>query len=345
MRIAIVGATGLVGSVMLSELASGDFDIPIDELIPIASKRSADKVVSFRGKQIPVRVLDKNSIPDVDIALFSAGASVAREFAPLFVERGAFVIDNSSAFRSDPNVPLVVPEVNADTIFQRVGTRLIANPNCSTIQLVVVLAALKKFGIKSVFISTYQAISGGKKSALEQFIEEWKQLSEKYDNADIMDYIGKHPFAENPKVPLFSNVVPAIGEITDTSEYTEEKKVRFETKKILDMPDLAISVTAVRVPVLNGHSESVSVEFENEICLDDIVSSIQSLGRGLIFDRKFPTPIRVSGRREIFVGRIRKDPERPNYFHFWIVADNLRKGAATNAVQIAEYIYKRNLVK
>ncbi|MCD6594386.1 aspartate-semialdehyde dehydrogenase [bacterium] len=342
MRIAVVGATGLVGSVMLSELACGDFDIPIDEIVPIASERSAGKSVEFRDENIPVQTLRKDSIPKVDIALFSAGANVAREFAPLFVENGAIVIDNSSAFRRDRNVPLIVPEVNFNAIKK---SRLIANPNCSTIQLVFVLAPLKKFGIKSIFVSTYQAISGGKSITLKQFIKEWRQLTDLYNDSDIInDYIGAHPLAENQETPLFSNVVPAIGKMTETGEFTEEKKVRLETKKILEMPDLYVSVNAVRVPVFNGHSESVWVEFESEPCIADVFGAIRGFNHRLVLDKEFPTPVAVSGKRDVFVGRIRRDPERTHFVHLWIVADNLRKGAATNAVQIAEYICKRNKV-
>ncbi|RKZ30959.1 aspartate-semialdehyde dehydrogenase [bacterium] len=335
MRIAVVGATGLVGAVMLEELASGDFNIPIDEIIPIASQHSAGKEIEFKGEYIPVHPLTENSIPDVDIALFSAGSKVAWKYAQRFVEKGAIVIDNSSAFRQDTNIPLIVPEVNLNTL--TADDKLISNPNCSTIQLVVALAPLRKFGLKSVFVFTYQAISGAKTRTLVQFLEEWEDMWIWLEGKEWSQIVGEHPYSEQIPPPFFSNVVPEIGKIAGSNEYTEEKKVRFESKRILGTPDLNISTTAVRVPVINAHSEAVLVELAEKTCVADIISEYQQ-SPGIKFCARTPTPVSVSGKRDVFIGRVRRDPERDNFFHLWVVADNLRKGAATNAIQIAEYM-------
>ncbi len=341
MKIAVVGATGLVGSIMLAELASGDFDIPVDEVIPLASGKSAGREIYWKDERIPVRILREDEIPEVDIALFSAGADVARRFAPLFAEKGAFVIDNSSAFRREPSVPLVVPEINADTI--TADTKIIANPNCSTIQLVMVLAPLRSLGIKSVFVSTYQAISGAGAQALIQFLEEWEDMWDYIEGKSPTDLVGRHPYADMDPPPFFTNLVPAIGSPSAAGEYTEESKVRFETRKILSWDDrVHIAVVAVRVPVINAHSEAVLIEFEKSPCIADIIFKLEKFP-GVKFSARFPTPVAVSGRREVFVGRLRHDPENSNFVHMWIVADNLRKGAATNAVQIAEFVAKKFL--
>ncbi len=334
MRIAVVGATGLVGRVMLDELASGDFSIPVDELVPIASARSEGKKIDFKGQSIPVIPLTKDDIPEVDIALFSAGADAAEEFAPLFVEKGAVVIDNSSAFRRAKKIPLVVPEVNADTIGD---AKLIANPNCTTIQLVLALAPLKKYGIQSVNVSTYQAISGGMGKAIRQFLKEFKELSKWLENSSREELVGKHPYSDTGQPVFFTNVVPAIGEVYFDGDFTEEQKVKNETRRILDIENLHIAVTAVRVPVLNGHSEAVTVELKEDFCIGDIFSDFKK-AEGVIVSSNYITPIEASGCREVFVSRIRRDVDRENILYFWVVADNLRKGAATNAIQIAEQL-------
>jgi len=332
MRIAVVGATGLVGRVMLEELASGDFSIPVDELVPIASARSEGKQIEFKGQSIPVIPLTNENIPEVDIALFSAGADSAEDFAPLFVEKGAFVIDNSSAFRRDKKIPLVVPEINADTIG---NAKLIANPNCTTIQLVLALAPLRKYGIQSINVSTYQAISGGMGKVIKQFIKEFKELSDWLENSPREELVGINPYSDKAQPVFFTNVVPAIGEVCFDGDFTEEQKVKNETRRILDIENLHIAVTAVRVPVLNGHSEAVTVELKEDFCIGDIFNDFKK-AEGIIVSSNYITPIEVSGSREVFVSRVRRDAERENIIYFWVVADNLRKGAATNAIQIAE---------
>jgi aspartate-semialdehyde dehydrogenase len=337
MRLAIVGATGLVGSIMLEELACGAFDIPVDDIVPIASEKSKGGKIAFGNRSINLLSFESDGIPDVDIALFSAGADVALKYAPKFAEKNAIVIDNSSAFRQHAEIPLVVPEINPHTIG---NAKIIANPNCSTIQLAIVLHALRKFGILSVFVATYQAISGAKGKMLLRFLNEWNTMSGWMTDKKPIDLVGEHCFSKSSALPFFSNVIPAIGEKTVLEEYTEEQKVRFETKKILNMPDLPVSVTAVRVPVLNAHSEAVLIEFEDELCVADIIAELQKIP-GVICSNDIPTPVSVSGRREVFVGRIRRDPERFNFIHLWLVADNLRKGAATNAIQIAECVARR----
>ncbi len=340
MKIAVVGATGLVGSIMLSELASGDFEIPVDEVVAMASEKSAGKRIWFGDEEIEVVPLTEDTVPKVDIALFSAGAKVAKKFAPIFAKKGAFVIDNSSAFRREPDVPLVVPEINADTISE--NTKIIANPNCSTIQLVMVLAPLRQFGIKSVFVATYQAISGAGAKTLTQFLEEWEDMWDYTEGKSLVDLVRRHPYGGMKPPAFFTNVVPAIGSLSGYSEYTEERKVRFETRKILGIEDVHIAVTAVRVPVINAHSEAVLVEFEKSPCIADVIFKLGK-APGVEFVPDGITPADVSGKRGVFVGRVRRDPEDEHFVHFWIVADNLRKGAATNAVQIAEYVYRKFL--
>ncbi len=336
MRIAVVGATGLVGRVMLEELFSGDFELEVDDVVALCSPRSEPGVLEVCGRRLSAVPVDVGDIPEVDIALFSAGSFAAKELAPLFVEKGAVVIDNSSAFRMDPCVPLVVPEVNADAVGE---AKLVANPNCSTIQLVVVLAPLMRFGVEEVWVASYQAISGAGRDALVQFLEEWEDLWDWLEGRELSGLVGRHPYADVP-APLFSNVVPAIGRADEDGFFTEELKLRNETKKILGAPHLAVYATAVRVPVVNGHSEAVSIRFSSEVDLGELISALGE-APGVVVVDGFPTPVQVSGRREVYVGRVRRDPQNGAVVHLWIVADNLRKGAATNAVQIAELVAKR----
>ncbi len=336
MKIAIVGATGLVGSTMLSELASGDFRVPVSELMLYASPRSAGTELEFRGEQYKVMPLAVNTLRECDIALFAVGADIAKIFAPLFVEQGAVVIDNSSAFRLKPECPLVVPEVNAHTIG---NAKIIANPNCSTIQLVVALAPLCKYGIESVIVSTYQAVSGGKTKLMQQLVQEYIELVSFVQNSTAWNLCDKHPFAKRASA-YCTNVVPAIGDLDAFGEYTEEAKLRFETKRILGRVDLPVSATCVRVPVFNGHSEAVCVNFSSEFCFGDVVAALNN-APSVVVENDYVTPIDISGRREVFVSRIRRDRDFPNMLRLWIVSDNLRKGAATNAVQIAEFIANR----
>jgi len=340
MKIAIVGATGLVGRIMIEELASGDFNIPIHKLFLIASGDSVGKKIRFKKEDIYVHSLIEQDIPAVDIALFAVNSALAVEYVPEFIRKGAIVIDNSSAFRLEENVPLIVPEVNPDLI---TNSELIANPNCSTIQLVVVLKPLMKFGLAKVFVATYQGISGAGKDALTSFIKECKNTSEHIQNVSLLNILGKNPVISDESIPYFGNVIPAIGNLNSCGDSAEETKLKLETRKILNIPDMQIFVTSVRVPVINAHSEVVFVEFECEIEYKDIVSSLQS-AEGIKFVEPYPTPIYVTGRRKVYVGRIRQDTENKQIYQFFIVADNLRKGAATNALQIAEEISKRKSV-
>ncbi len=339
MKIAVVGATGLVGTILLDELASGDFDIPIDEIVPIASESSAGNFIDFGGKMLEIIPLRKKNIPKVDIAFFAVGDELSKRFAPLFVESGATVIDKSNAFRRDKNVPLIVPEIN----FYAIGdAKIIASPNCSTIQLAMVLAPLKKFVIKSVYASTYQAISGAGKKAIIRFLEEWEDIWEYFENADITDIVGEHPYSHFEPPAIFANIVPQIGKILDDGSFTEEDKLRYETRKILDMPNLFIAATAVRVPVLNVHSEAVSVEFDAPVEIEELRNALDKMA-GIVPSEDVITPADVSSSRKVFVSRLRTDAERKNIASMWIMADNLRKGAATNAIQIAETLVRRKI--
>ncbi|MCD6419060.1 aspartate-semialdehyde dehydrogenase [bacterium] len=337
MRIAIVGATGLVGTIILEELASGDFDIEIEKIVPMASHRSAGSSVEFSGEEVEIIPLDSGNIPPVDIAFFAVEDALSKKFAPIFVQRGATVIDKSNAFRRDEKVPLVVPEVNGNEIGD---AKIIASPNCSTIQLVMALAPLKKFGIKSVWVSTYQAISGAGKNAVAKFIEEWEDMWDWLENKDLIEILSEHPYKNFSPPAMFSNVIPQIGTETGNGCFTEEDKLQFETKKILQMPELYISATAVRVPVLNVHSEAVSIEFFKNVNFSEIEAALKNF-ENLIISEKTLTPVDVSGRREIFVSRLRMDSVRKDVIHLWIMGDNIRKGAATNAIQIAEILSQK----
>jgi aspartate-semialdehyde dehydrogenase len=319
MRVAVVGATGLVGQEMLRVLE--EFRFPVTELIPVASEASEGKQVALNNREFSVTTLAKAVALKPDLALFSAGGSVSREWAPRFVEAGTLVVDNSSAWRMEPEVPLVVPEVNAAAAK---GARLIANPNCSTIQLVAVLAPLRdRFGLRRVVVSTYQAVTGTGKAAVDQLFQERR--------GEEVKRVYPHP--------IDLNALPHIDVFQPNGYTKEEMKVVNESRKILALPELAITCTAVRIPVLGGHSESVNVELERDFDLED-VRNLLSTTPGLVLmddpsQNYYPMPIHSHGRNEVFVGRIRRDESQPHTLNLWIVADNLRKGAATNAVQIA----------
>lgn len=323
MKVAVVGATGLVGQQMLAVLAEMDF--PVTELIPVASEQSVGKTIEFKGKQYPVRSMDQAIAERPDIALFSAGGSVSLEFAPRFAEVGTTVIDNSSAWRMDPAVPLVVPEVNPHHLN---GSKIIANPNCSTIQMVVALAPLhKKYGIKRLVISTYQSVTGTGKKAVDQLLaeREGKEADRAYH------------------YPIDLNCIPHCDVFLDNGYTKEEMKLVNETRKILGDNSIAITATAVRVPVVGGHSESVNVELASPYASLDEVRSLLSSQPGLVLldnpaANEYPMPMLSKGKNEVFVGRLRADESQPNTLNLWIVADNLRKGAATNAVQIARHL-------
>ena len=333
--VAVVGATGAVGREMIKTLEQRKF--PVKKLIPLASKRSAGKVVRFRGEAIEVQELKPESFEGVDIALFSAGGERSKQFAPEAVKRGAVVIDNSSAFRMEPDVPLVVPEVNPEDVEWHRG--IIANPNCSTIQMVVVLKPLHDAAkIKRVVVSTYQAVSGAGAEAVEELKEQTKAVLE------------GRPVPPPKKIPkqIAFNCVPHIDVFFDSGYTKEEMKMVNETKKIMHDDSIKVSPTCVRVPVFVGHSEAVNLEFERPISVEEAREILERApGVKVVDDFKnllYPTPIDVAGKDEVLVGRIRKDDTIDNGLNLWIVGDNLRKGAALNAVQIAELLIEKGLI-
>jgi len=328
MKVAVVGATGLVGGVMLKVLEERGF--PVRELLPVASARSVGATVHFRGKQVPVIDMEDAVAARPDIALFSAGGGTSLEWAPRFAEAGCTVIDNSSAWRMDPNVPLVVPEINADALAGH--QRIIANPNCSTIQLVMALAPLHRaYGVQRVVVSTYQAVSGTGMKAVQQLEDERQGV--------LGDKAYPHP--------IDRNVIPACDAFSEDGYTKEELKLANETRKILD-PVIRVTATAVRVPVTGGHSEAVNVEFDKEYDLAEVRSLLaEAPGVELVDDpagNSYPMPILAHDRDAVLVGRLRRDLTQERTLNLWIVADNLRKGAATNAVQIAEVLVERGLV-
>jgi aspartate-semialdehyde dehydrogenase len=330
MKVAVVGATGLVGTEILRVLDERNF--PVTELIPVASERSVGKQVIFKGKPYTIVSFEDAIAAKPAVAIFSAGGSTSLALAPKFAEAGITVIDNSSAWRMDPTKKLVVPEINAHTITSE--DKIIANPNCSTIQMVVVLNPLhKKYGIKRVVVSTYQSVTGTGKAAVDQL------MAEREGRTDV------------PKVyphPIDLNVLPHIDVFLDNGYTKEEMKMVNETKKIMMDDSIRLTSTTVRIPTMGGHSEAVNIEFENDFDLDE-VREILANSEGVIVqdDPKnfiYPMPIWSHGKDETFVGRIRRDESNPNTLNLWIVADNLRKGAATNAVQIAEALLKNKLI-
>ncbi len=332
MKVAIVGVTGLVGNVMLKVLEERDF--PISNLIPVASKNSVGKVITFKDKEYEVVSAEQAIASQPDIALFSAGGETSKILAPRFATAGTTVIDNSSAWRMDPDKKLVVPEINAKYLTKE--DRIIANPNCSTIQLVMALAPLhEKFGIKRLVISTYQSFTGTGMIAVKQYNLERKGFTPKEDE---MAY--RHP--------IFENCIPHCDVFMENGYTKEEMKLVNETRKILNAPQIAITATAVRVPVQGGHSESVNIELEQSFDLNEVRALLNDTPGVIIKDdldhANYPMPFYSKDRDEVFVGRIRKDESIENGLNMWVVADNLRKGAATNAVQIAEYLVKEQLV-
>jgi aspartate-semialdehyde dehydrogenase len=322
MRVAVVGATGMVGNVMLQVLKEQNF--PMTELIPVASEKSVGKVIEFGGLNFKVVGLQTAVEMRPDIAIFSAGGETSLEWAPKFAKVGTTVIDNSSAWRMDPTKKLIVPEINGNLLTQE--DKIIANPNCSTIQLVMVLAPLhKKYGVKRVVVSTYQSITGTGVKAVQQMDNERNEIS------------GEMAY----KYPIDKNCIPQCDVFTDNGYTKEEMKLTNETKKILD-PKINVTATAVRVPVVGGHSEAVNIEFENDFDLSEVRSILHNTTGITIQDNldtyTYPMPKYAEGKDDVFVGRIRRDESQPNTLNLWIVADNLRKGAATNAVQIAQLL-------
>lgn len=329
MKVAVVGATGMVGQVMLKVLE--ERNLPITELIPVASERSVGKKIKFKDKEFTIVSMNDAIAAKPEIAIFSAGGGTSLEFAPKFAEVGTVVIDNSSAWRMDPTKKLVVPEINANVLTKE--DKIIANPNCSTIQLVMVLHPLNlKYDIKRVIVSTYQSVTGTGKAAVDQLNSEIK---------------GENPEKVYP-YQIFKNALPHCDVFADDDYTKEEIKLMKEPKKILGDDTFNLTATAVRVPVQGGHSESVNIEFENEFDLDE-VRKILSETPGVVLqdnvkNNEYPMPLYSEGKDDVFVGRIRRDLSQPKTLNLWIVADNLRKGAATNAVQIAEYLVENNLV-
>ena len=329
MKVAVVGATGLVGSVMLKVLAERNF--PVSELIPVASAKSAGKQIEFKGKKFTVVTMEDAIAMKPDVALFSAGGETSLEFAPLFAAVGTTVIDNSSAWRMDPTKKLVVPEVNASTLTKE--DKIIANPNCSTIQMVVVLKPLHdKYKIKRVVVSTYQSVTGTGVKAVDQMMNERGGIE------GPMAY----PY------PIDLNVIPQIDVFQDNGYTKEEMKMILETNKIMGDDSIRLTATTVRIPVMGGHSESVNIEFEKDFDTNELRQLLENEEGIIVVDDpanlKYPMPKDAHEKDEVFVGRIRRDESQVNTVNMWIVADNLRKGAATNAVQIAEYLVANKLV-
>ncbi|HEX2847261.1 MAG TPA: aspartate-semialdehyde dehydrogenase [Chitinophagaceae bacterium] len=329
MKVAVVGATGLVGTKMLQVLAERNF--PVTELVPVASEKSVGKEVEFKGKKYKVVSLKDAIAAKPAVALFSAGGSTSLEWAPQFAEAGITVIDNSSAWRMDPAKPLVVPEINADVL--TANDKIIANPNCSTIQMVVALNPLhKKYGIKRIVVSTYQSVTGTGVKAVNQLMNERKGVS------------GEMAY----KYPIDLNVIPQIDVFMDNGYTKEEMKMVKETAKIMRDDSIRVTATTVRIPVMGGHSESANVEFEKDYTLDEVRSLLSSSPGVVLVDdvanAQYPMPKDAHEKDEVFVGRLRRDESQPNTLNLWIVSDNLRKGAATNAVQIAEYLVGKGLL-
>jgi aspartate-semialdehyde dehydrogenase len=330
MKVAVVGATGLVGGELLKVLEERNF--PVTELIPVASERSVGKPVPFKGKTYTVVGFEAAIAARPDVAIFSAGGSTSLALAPKFAEAGITVIDNSSAWRMDPTKKLVVPEINAHTLTPE--DKIIANPNCSTIQMVVVLNPLhQRYGVKRVVVSTYQSVTGTGKAAVDQLFEE---------RAGKEEYQKVYPH----RIDL--NVLPHIDVFLDNGYTKEEMKMVNETKKIMGDDSIAVTATTVRIPTIGGHSESVNVEFEQDFDLAEVRQLLEQAEGVVVQDDVknfvYPMPLTAHGKDEVFVGRIRRDETQPNTLNLWVVADNLRKGAATNAVQIAEYLAKNELL-
>lgn len=327
-RVAVVGATGAVGAQMIEVLEERKF--PLHTLCPLASSRSAGAIVLFQGQEVSVKLLTKDSFEGVDLALFSAGREVSKEFAPIAVKAGAIVIDNSSAWRMDKDVPLVVPEVNAQDLAWHHG--LIANPNCSTIQMVVALKPLHDAArVKRIVVTTFQSVSGTGKEAMDELMDECKDL-----------LLFKQP---RPKVYPFQiafNCLPQIDEFLPSGYTKEEMKLVHETRKIMGDHSITVTATTVRVPVYIGHSESVNIETERKLTANEARALLSTAPGVQVYDDPahavYPMPLDAVGKDEVYVGRIREDESIPNGLNLWVVADNLRKGAALNAVQIAELL-------
>lgn len=329
MKVAVVGATGMVGEIMLQVLAERNF--PVTELIPVASEKSVGKEIEWKGKTYKVVGLQTAVDMKPEIALFSAGGETSLEWAPKFAAAGTTVIDNSSAWRMDASKKLVVPEINANVLTKE--DKIIANPNCSTIQMVMALAPLHaKYDIKRIVVSTYQSITGTGVKAVRQLENEYAGIQ------DEMAY----------KYPIHRNAIPQCDSFEENGYTKEEMKLVRETQKILNDKTIAVTATAIRIPVVGGHSEAVNIQFENDFDVNEVRQILQNTPGVTVQDNletfTYPMPIYAQGKDDVFVGRIRRDESQPNTINMWIVADNLRKGAATNTIQIAEYLVANNLV-
>lgn len=329
MKVAVVGATGMVGTVMLKVLEERNF--PVTELIPVASARSAGKKISYKGKDYTVVTLEDAVKMNADVALFSAGGDTSLEWAPKFAEAGTTVIDNSSAWRMDPTKKLVVPEINGDVLTKE--DKIIANPNCSTIQLVMALAPLHdKYKMKRLVVSTYQSVSGTGVKAVQQLDNEEAGIE------------GEMAYPH----PIGRNALPHCDEFLENGYTKEEMKLVKEPKKILRDDSFSVTATAVRIPTAGGHSEAVNVQFENDFNLDDVRQLLNDFPGVVVQDNletnTYPMPVYAHEKDDVFVGRIRRDESQPKTLNMWVVADNLRKGAATNTIQIAEYLVENGLV-
>ena len=342
-HVAVVGATGAVGQQMIQTLLKENF--PIKKLSLLSSARSAGKTVEVNGQEITIQEAKPESFEGVDIALFSAGGGVSKELAPEAVKRGAIVVDNTSAFRMETDIPLVVPEVNETDLHQHNG--IIANPNCSTIQMVVALEPIRqKYGLKKIIVSTYQAVSGAGAAAVQELMDQTKAIlnEESYDPAILPVKSDKNHYQ------IAFNAIPQIDKFQDNGYTFEEMKMINETKKIMHMQELQVSATCVRLPVAVGHSESVYFEIEAEgVSANDIKALLKDAPGVILQDdpenQIYPMPADCVGKNDVFVGRIRKDIDEDRGFHMWVVSDNLLKGAAWNSVQIAESLVKLGLVK
>lgn len=329
MKLAVVGATGLVGQEILKVLEERSF--PFNELFLVASSRSVGQKMPFKGKEYTIKSIEEVCKLAPDVAIFSAGGNTSLEWAPRFAEAGTIVIDNSSAWRMDPTKKLVVPEINGHVL--TIDDRIIANPNCSTIQMVLALAPLHvKYRLKRIVVSTYQSVTGTGKDAVQQMMDERKGI-------------------DGPKVyphPIDMNALPHIDAFLDNGYTKEEMKMVNETRKIMGDDKIGVTATTVRIPSIGGHSEAVNVEFYEDFNISEVRSVLASTPGIIVQDdpknNVYPMPIKSKGRDEVFVGRIRRDESQPNTLNMWIVADNLRKGAATNAVQIAEFMLEKSLV-
>lgn len=329
MKVAVVGATGMVGEIMLQVLAERNF--PVTELIPVASEKSVGKEIEWKGKSYTIVGLETAIALKPEIALFSAGGETSLEWAPKFAAVGTTVIDNSSAWRMDETKKLIVPEINASVLTQ--DDKIIANPNCSTIQMVMALAPLHaKYDIKRIVVSTYQSITGTGVKAVQQLENEYAGVQ------GDMAY----------KYPIHRNAIPQCDSFEANGYTKEEMKLVRETQKILQDKTIAVTATAIRIPVVGGHSEAVNIQFENDFDVNDVRQILHNTPGVTVQDNldtyTYPMPIYAQGKDDVFVGRIRRDESQPNTINMWIVSDNLRKGAATNTIQIAEYLVANNLV-